>query len=150
MYYIINKEDIKYNIQEVAYISLNTPYDIQWGPWVLFFIDKDDNIFLTVFSTCIMTTNRLISNGICTDKQLGIFMSTNNLPETYEGIPKSLTGIMSISYWCEIEDNSTVLNLELNKNHEYLKYLKQLVLVPIKELPSILLGTNRLNDLIKL
>lgn len=142
MYYIINKEDIQYNLQEVAYISLNNPYNIQWGPWVLFFIDKDDNIFLTVFSTCIMDINER-----CTDKQLGIFMSTKNLEVTaHDEKPNSLTGIMSTSYWCEIRDNGTVLDLELNKDHEYLKYLKQLVLVPIKELPSILVGTNWSNE----
>lgn len=142
MYYIINKEDIQYSRINEAYVSLNTPYNIQWGPWVLFFIDKDDNIFLTVFSTCIMTTNERCN----TDKQLGVFMTTENLKRTCDGLPKSLTGIMSTSYWCEINDKGTVLNLELNKDHEYLKYLKQLVLVPIKELPSILVGTNGSNE----
>lgn len=148
MYYIINKEDIQYNLQEVAYISLKSPYDTLWGPWVLFFIDKDDNIYLTVFSRCIMTINEN-----CTDKHIGVFMSTKHIKTSCDGTPNSLTGIMSTSYWCEIIDNGAVLNLELNKDHEYLQYLKQLVLVPIKELPSILgilVGTNGFNGLIKL
>lgn len=145
MYYIINKEDIQHTSQETAYISFNIPYNIQWGPWVLFFIDKDDNIYLTVFSRCIMTTNEKYEE--CTDKQLSVFIPTKYIKIVES---TSFTGIISTNYWCEIKDNGTVLNLELNKEHEYLKYLKQLVLVPIKELPSILLGTDEFNGLIKL
>lgn len=142
MYYIINKEELQYSKLRVAYVYLKIPYDIQWGPWVLFFIDKDDNIFLTTFSNNIMTTEQQLN-----DKQLGVFISTESTKEAFSGKPKD---IISSSFWCEIRDKGTVLDLELNKSHEYIKSLKHLVLVPIKELPSILLGTNGFNNLIQL
>lgn len=142
MYYIINKEEIQYSKLRGAYTYLKTPYDIQWGPWVLFFIDKDDNIFLTAFSHNIMTTEQQLN-----DKQLGVFISTESTKGAFSGKPQD---IISATYWCEIRDKGTVLDLELVEFHEYIKYLKHLVLVPIKELPSILLGTNGFNNLIKL
>ena len=142
MYYIINKEEIQYSKLRAAYISLKTPYDIQWGPWVLFFIDKDDSIFLTVFSNNIMTTKQQLD-----DRQLGVFISTESIKWVF---PTEPNDIMSSSFWCKIKDNGTVLDLELNESHEYIKHLKHLVLVPIKELPSILLGTNGFNNLIQL
>ena len=142
MYYVINKEEIQYSKLRVAYVSLKIPYDIQWGPWVLFFIDKDDNIFLTAFSNNIMTTKQQLN-----DRQLGVFMSTDSTKGVFSGDPKDIT---SGTFWCEIRDNGTLLDLELGESHEYIKYLKHLVLVPIKELPSILLGTNGFNNLIQL
>ena len=142
MYYIINKEELQYSKLRVAYVSLRIPYDIQWGPWVLFFIDKDDSIFLTVFSNNIMTTKQQLN-----DKQLGVFISTKSTNGGFSVEPKD---IVSSSFWCEIRDNGTLLDLELSESHEYIKYLKHLVLVPIKELPSILLGTNGFINLIKL
>lgn len=142
MYYIINKEEIQYSKLRVAYTYLKTPYDIQWGPWLLFFIDKDDNIFLTVFSNNIMTTEQQLN-----DKQLGVFISTESTKVVSSRKSKD---IISATYWCEIIDNGAILDLELGESHEYIKYLKHLVLVPIKELPSILLGTNCFNNLIQL
>ena len=142
MYYIINKEEIQYSKLRLAYTYLKTPYDIQWGPWVLFFIDKDDNIFLTAFSRNIMTTKQQKDY-----KQLGVFIPTKSTNGGFSVEPKD---IVSSSYWCEIRDKGTVLDLELGESHEYIKYLKHLVLVPIKELPSILLGTNGFNNLIQL
>ena len=142
MYYVINKEELQYSKLRVAYVSLKIPYDIQWGPWVLFFIDKDDNIFLTAFSNNIMTTKQQLN-----DRQLGVFMSTDSTKGVFSGDPKDIT---SGTFWCEIRDNGTLLDLELGESHEYIKYLKHLVLVPIKELPSILLGTNGFNNLIQL
>lgn len=142
MYYIINKEEIQYSKLKLACVSLKTPYDIQWGPWVLFFIDKDDSICLTVFSKNIMTTKQQLN-----DKQLGVFIPTKSTNEDFSVEPKDIT---SASFWCEIRNNGTLLDLELSESHEYIKYLKHLVLVPIKELPSILLGTNGFNNLIQL
>lgn len=135
MYYIINKEEIQYSdLRRMAYVSLKTPYDIQWGPWVLFFIDKEDNIYLTAFSNNIMTTKQQSD-----DRQLGVFIFTESTKEAFSGDPKD---IISGTFWCEIRNNGTLLDLELGESHEYIKYLKHLVLVPIKELPSILLGTD--------
>lgn len=143
MYYVINKEELQYSkLKRMAYVHLKIPYDIQWGPWVLFFIDKDDNIFLTAFSNNIMTTKQQSD-----DRQLGVFISTESTKVVSSGNPKD---IISGTYWCEIRDNGALLDLELGESHEYIKYLKHLVLVPIKELPSILLGTNGFNGLIKL
>ena len=142
MYYIINKEELQYSKLRVAYVSLRIPYDIQWGPWVLFFIDKDDSIFLIVFSKNIMTTKQQLN-----DRQLGVFIPTKSTNGGFSVEPKD---IVSSSFWCEIRDNGTLLDLELSESHEYIKYLKHLVLVPIKELPSILLGTNGFNNLIQL
>lgn len=142
MYYIINKEELQYSDLRVAYTYLKTPYDIQWGPWVLFFIDKEDNIYLTAFSNNIMTTKQQSD-----DRQLGVFIFAESTKEVFSGKPQDIT---SATYWCEIRDNGTLLDLELGESHEYIKSLKHLVLVPIKELPSILLGTNGFNNLIQL
>lgn len=142
MYYVINKEELQYSKLKVAYVSLRIPYDIQWGPWVLFFIDKEDSIYLTIFSKYIMTTKQQLN-----DKQLGVFIPTKS---TNGGFSVEPEDIVSSSFWCEIRDNGTLLDLELSESHEYIKYLKHLVLVPIKELPSILLGTNGFNGLIQL
>lgn len=137
MYYIINKEDIQYNLQKEAYVPLNTPYNIQWGAWVLFFIDKKNKIYLTVFSKHIMNN----------DEQLSVYIP---IKKYYDGVFKDRTGIVRTSYYCRIKDKGAVLDLELYESHEYLERLEKLVLVPIKELPSILLGTSTFNGPIKL